>query len=110
LHFFSLGALAASAAAEVLTKNCHPPPHTHHQPPFLTKDFIYSLTCIGGVALSGGGDGILLAHSVASGELMWGLGANEAAVRCIGALSTGTKSRQLMVAAGDDGKALVYDF
>ena len=62
------------------------------------------------MALSGGGDGILLAHSVANGELLWGLGANEAAVRCVGAVATGTKSRQLMVAAGDDGKAIVYDF
>jgi hypothetical protein len=73
-------------------------------------DFIYTLACVGGLALSGGGDGLLLAHNVASGEVLWGLGANEAAVRCIGVCATGPRSRQVMLAAGDDGKALVYDF
>jgi F-box/WD-40 domain protein 7 len=76
------------------------------------SDFIYSLACVGGLALSGSGNGILLAHNVASGEVLWGLGANEAAVRCIGvcAVGGGAKGRQVMLAAGDDGKCLLYDF
>ncbi len=71
-------------------------------------DFIYNVHCVGGLVLSGGGDGLLLAHDVASGEVLWGLGANQAAVRCIATVVTPT--RQQLVAAGDDGKALVYDF
>jgi hypothetical protein len=31
-------------------------------------------------------------------------------VRCIGVCATGPRSRQVMLAAGDDGKCLVYDF
>jgi F-box/WD-40 domain protein 7 len=72
------------------------------------SDFIYSVHCTGGLALSGGGDGLLLAHDVASGEVLWGLGANQAAVRCVATVAAG--ARQQLVAAGDDGKALVYDF
>lgn len=68
-------------------------------------DFIYSLFVVGGVALSGSGSGMLLAHDLSTGKPLWGLGANEAAVRCVAAVG----GNQL-VATGDDGKALVYDF
>ena len=47
---------------------------------------------------------MLLAHDLESGKLLYGLGANEHAVRCIGS----TPDR--MVAAGDDGNAIVYQF
>jgi len=70
------------------------------------RDFIYSLHVAGPIALSGAGDGMLLAHDLVEGKPLWGLGANEAAVRCIVASSDGRH----VVASGDDGKALVYDF
>ena len=53
---------------------------------------------------SGGGDGMLLAHDLEQGKLLYGLGANQAAVRCIGT----TPSK--MVVSGDDGNAIVYEF
>jgi WD40 repeat protein len=68
------------------------------------KDFIYSLAVAGNVCLSGGGDGMVLAHNVDSGALLWGVGANRAAVRCIHASST------KMVVAGDDGCSMIYNF
>jgi len=71
------------------------------------RDFIYSLAVVGGVALSGAGDGLLLAHDVASGRALWGLGANAAAVRCVVPFVP-QAGRQALVAAGDDGKAIVY--
>ena len=45
---------------------------------------------------------MMQAHS--SGKLLYGLGANQAAVRCIAA------TRSHMIAAGDDGNAVVYAF
>ena len=68
------------------------------------KDFIYSMKSIGANLLTGGGDGILLVHEFSTGKLLYGLGANQGAVRCI----AGTEDK--LVAAGDDGNALVYDF
>lgn len=68
------------------------------------KDFIYSLEADGRTVLSGDGSGMLLAHDIVAGGPVWGLGANEAAVRCIGVLPGA------LVVSGDDGKALVYDF
>jgi WD40 repeat protein len=65
-------------------------------------DFIYALCVAGRIALSGSGDGILLAHDVVRGEPLWALGANEAAVRCIECAGS------TIVASGDDGKAMVY--
>jgi len=47
---------------------------------------------------------MLLAHDITSRKLLWGLGANQAAVRCIGV--TGSR----LVAAGDDGNAIIYTF
>ena len=68
------------------------------------KDYIYSMKLYGKLIFSGGGNGWLLAHDMDTGKCLYGLGANEHAVRCIG--TTPTK----LVASGDDGKALVYDF
>lgn len=68
------------------------------------KDFIYTLRVAGELAFTGAGDGLLIAHSVTTGEPLWGLGANEAAVRGIGV----TPDR--LIATGDDGNALVYAF
>lgn len=67
------------------------------------RDFVYSLDCHQEVCVSGGGDGLLLVHDISKGKLLYGLGANEGAVRCIAALP------QRLVAAGDDGNALVWD-
>jgi len=68
------------------------------------RDFIYSLHVAGNLALTGGGDGLLLVHDVSKGRLLYGLGANQAAVRGIAA------TRSHLVAAGDDGNAVVYSF
>ena len=56
------------------------------------------------LALSGAGDGMLLCHDLVAGKCVYGLGANRGAVRCIHAAPDG------LVAAGDDGNAIVYSF
>lgn len=72
------------------------------------RDFIYTLQCVRGLAISGAGDGLLIVHDVASGKPLWGVGANAAAVRCVAALAD-KSTRQVLAAAGDDGKAIVYN-
>ena len=80
-------------------------------------DFIYSLAVWGDVCLSGGGDGMLLAHDLrtsqavkGSGGLLWGLGASsQGAVRALGVGGGGGNAARL-VAAGDDGNVLLYSF
>lgn len=54
------------------------------------------------VCFSGAGDGMLLVHSISDGALKYGLGANKAAVRCIGIAG------DALITSGDDGKALIY--
>mmetsp|Transcript_26223 Transcript_26223/g.36217 ORF Transcript_26223/g.36217 Transcript_26223/m.36217 type:complete len:478 (+) Transcript_26223:217-1650(+) len=66
------------------------------------KDFIYSLEVVGKYCLSGDGLGMLHVHDVEDDKLLFGLGANAHAVRCIGATATH------LIAAGDDGKALCW--
>ncbi|SCU67679.1 WD domain, G-beta repeat, putative [Trypanosoma equiperdum] len=68
------------------------------------RDFIYSMETFGPLVLSGGGNGWLLVHNVLDGKCCYGLGANGAAVREIRTTS------EYLVAAGDDGKAMVYSF
>ncbi|KAK3274482.1 hypothetical protein CYMTET_17334 [Cymbomonas tetramitiformis] len=68
------------------------------------KDFIYSLEVSGGLCFSGAGDGMLLVHRLADGKLLYGLGANEHAVRCIGV------AENHLVTSGDDGNAISYSF
>jgi WD40 repeat protein len=68
------------------------------------KDFIYSMHVVGDIILTGAGNGWLLAHSASHGKCLYGLGANAAAVRAIHATPS------YLVAAGDDGKMMVYDF
>lgn len=68
------------------------------------KDFIYSMHVMADVVLSGAGNGWLLAHSATTGKCLYGLGANAAAVRAIHATPS------YLVAAGDDGKLMVYDY
>ncbi|KAG5472364.1 hypothetical protein LSCM1_03763 [Leishmania martiniquensis] len=67
-------------------------------------DFVYSVELIGNLLLSGAGNGRLLVHSVETGELLYELRANAAAVREMFA------SPSMLVVAGDDGKAKVFDF
>lgn len=67
-------------------------------------DFVYSLHLApGDVAFSGGGNGMMLCHDLIAGRLLYGLGANQGAVRCIGT------SGEHLVVAGDDGKCLIFD-
>jgi hypothetical protein len=61
------------------------------------KDFIYSLAVSKGLCFSGAGDGSLICHSLSDGSILYGLGANKAAVRCIGLAS------DTLIASGDDG-------
>ncbi|KAF5226776.1 hypothetical protein ECC02_000277 [Trypanosoma cruzi] len=68
------------------------------------RDFIYSLETFGPLVLSGGGNGWLLVHDTVTGKCCYGLGANAAAVREI------FSSPEHLVAAGDDGNAIVYDY
>lgn len=66
-------------------------------------DFIYALHLSGQLCFSGAGNGMLHVHDWKQGKLLYGLGANQAAVRAIA-----TTASQL-VAAGDDGGVIVYD-
>jgi len=68
------------------------------------KDFIYKLHVEDSFTFSGSGDGMLLVHDLKIGRLCYGLGANAAGIRCI---ETGPG---VLVAAGDDGKAISYRF
>jgi hypothetical protein len=76
------------------------------------REFIYCMTVWGDVILSGGGDGMVMAHDLeALGEaqgnrgLLWGLGASsQGAVRSIGVQSG------KMAAACDDGNVMTYAF
>jgi hypothetical protein len=82
-------------------------------------DFIYSVAVWGDVCLSGGGDGMLFAHDLrtsqsakGTGGLLWGLGASsQGAVRAIGVGGGGAGGAGArLIAAGDDGNVLMYDF
>lgn len=68
------------------------------------KDFLYSLHVVGPLCFSGAGDGMLITHDLTTGKPLWGLGANMAAVRCM------ATAGETLLAAGDDGSALVYSF
>jgi len=70
-------------------------------------DFIYSLHVIerAQVVMSGAGNGMMLCHSLVDGSVLYGLGANEGAVRCIA-----SHDGHHLVAAGDDGKMIIYAY
>ena len=70
------------------------------------RDHVYSLAAVGEHVLSGGGDGVVLVHSLRAGQgrLCYGLGANQAAVRAMHA------EPHRLVCAGDDGSVMAYDF
>jgi WD40 repeat protein len=70
-------------------------------------DFVYSLAAIGPLALAGTGAGGIhvIDIDVTDGpKTLYGLGANEAAVRCVYA------SKDWLFAAGDDGTCISYAF
>ncbi|KAL8006401.1 putative WD40/YVTN repeat-like-containing domain superfamily, WD40-repeat-containing [Plasmopara halstedii] len=66
-------------------------------------DFIYSLHLRGTLCFSGAGNGMVHVHNWETGKLLYGLGANQAAIRAI------ATSKDQLVAAGDDGGVIVYD-
>ncbi|CAM9561188.1 unnamed protein product, partial [Hapterophycus canaliculatus] len=85
------------------------------------RDFIYCMDFIpggnrhtagsgecsggGGVLVTGGGDGMLLAHDLGSMRLLYGLGCCSAgAVRCAVA------GQRTLTVAGDDGNVMLYSF
>jgi len=68
------------------------------------RDFIYSMRCIGPLVVSGGGDGNVLVHDLTNGKLLYGIAANQHAVRCISA------TPRYLITAGDDGSALSFEF
>ena len=66
----------------------NPQPRPHPRRPVADvfedqRDFVYSLTAIGNLAISGGGDGNVLFHDLSQGTTLYGLGANQAAVRAM---------------------------
>lgn len=65
-------------------------------------DFIYSLYAVGEALFSGAGNGMMLCHHLSEGCLLYGLGANQGAVRAI------ASHADRLVVAGDDGKAIIY--
>ncbi|KAG5496605.1 hypothetical protein JIQ42_03435 [Leishmania sp. Namibia] len=67
-------------------------------------DFVYSMEIMGNLLLSGAGNGRLLVHNIETGELLYELKANAAAVREM------FVSPSMLVIAGDDGNAKVFDF
>lgn len=67
-------------------------------------DFPYSMAVAGGLALVGCGDGSMLVVDIRSGDILYGLGANKAAVRGVHA------SQSCLVCVGDDGSVYMYDF
>lgn len=78
------------------------------------RDFIYCMNLVSSasrrqgvhdILISGGGDGMLLVHSLSSMRLLYGLGCCSAgAVRC----AIGGPDR--LTVAGDDGNAMLYKF
>lgn len=71
------------------------------------KEFIFSLYLAGPLAFSGDAAGMVMVHDLSDdGRLLYGLGANRGAVRCLGGSPTG----DTLVTAGDDGCALVFQF
>jgi len=68
------------------------------------RDFVYSLTAIGHLVVSGGGDGTVLVHDLNDGSLLYGLSGNAAAVRAMHA------DTARLVCAGDDGGVISFDF
>lgn len=72
----------------------------HHRAPMC------ALKAEGQVLFSGGGDGMLLCHDLKAMALCYGLHANRGAVRCLAV----SKELGSVVAAGDDGKAIVYSY
>lgn len=72
----------------------------HHRAP------VCALKAEGHVLFSGGGDGMLLCHDLTTMALCYGLHANRGAVRCLAV----SKEVGSVVAAGDDGKAIVYSY
>ena len=68
------------------------------------RDFIYTIDTLGDFVITGSGDGLMLFHNARTSKLMYGLGANQGAVRCIDA------TPGYVVASGDDGNAMVFEF
>lgn len=77
------------------------------------RNFIYCMDFVpgrgggdgGGILITGGGDGMLLAHDLGSMRLLYGLGCCSAgAVRCAVA------GESKLTVAGDDGNAMLYSF
>lgn len=66
-------------------------------------DFIYAMHVRGQLCFSGAGNGMLHVHDWKSGKLLYGLGANKAAVRAIETTSSH------LIASGDDGSVMMYD-
>jgi WD40 repeat protein len=68
------------------------------------QDFIYSLEVHDEVCVSGSGNGNMHVHDLRTGDMLYGLGANRGAVRCLLLDDT------LMIAAGDDGTGVAFEF
>jgi hypothetical protein len=56
------------------------------------------------LVVSGAGNGWVLVHDLKDGSCLYGLGANQHAVRCLSC------TEDKLITSGDDGKALVFSF
>eukprot|EP00953_Heterococcus_sp_UTEX-ZZ885_P027388 14694-Heterococcus_DN1.PRE.1 len=67
--------------------------------------FIYCMVLAGqSLLVTGAGSGMLLVHDLQRLKLLYGMSANQGAVRCVAATD------RHLAAAGDDGNALIYTF
>mmetsp|Transcript_5973 Transcript_5973/g.13871 ORF Transcript_5973/g.13871 Transcript_5973/m.13871 type:complete len:211 (-) Transcript_5973:277-909(-) len=76
----------------------------HELGPMLTDDFFYSLLVLDQVAFLGVGRGNVLCLDLQTGDIKYTLSGGENAIRCLGACASS------LVAAGDDGNAVIFDF
>ena len=72
--------------------------------PSAPKDFIYSMLVLNDLVFTGDGRGRVTCFDVPSKQKLYVLDAGQNAIRCMAA------TEKVLVCAGDDGNALMFDF